>query len=72
MTPEQVEVWRNSSLSPEMEEVTKKISAKSGLAKGADMLKPRETPVIHNPDLPGNTTKVRYDNGQVRIEAAYG
>lgn len=36
MTPEQVEVWRNSSLSPEMEEVTKKISAKSGLAKGAD------------------------------------
>ncbi|MBN8468982.1 annexin [Corallococcus exiguus] len=40
-----------------------------GLAKGADMLKPREIPVIHNPDLPGNTTKVRYDNGQVRIEA---
>ncbi|RKH89752.1 hypothetical protein D7Y21_09135, partial [Corallococcus sp. AB045] len=40
-----------------------------GMAKGADMLKPREIPVIHNPDLPGNTTKVRYDNGQVRIEA---
>ncbi|NOJ96007.1 hypothetical protein HMI51_24115, partial [Corallococcus coralloides] len=40
-----------------------------GLAKGAELLKPREIPVLRNPDLPGNTTKVRYDNGQVRIEA---
>lgn len=40
-----------------------------GLAKGGELLKPREIPVLRNPDLPGNTTKVRYDNGQVRIEA---
>ncbi|RKG68420.1 hypothetical protein D7V80_12380 [Corallococcus sp. CA054B] len=40
-----------------------------GIAKGEELLKPREIPVLRNPDLPGNTTKVRYDNGQVRIEA---
>ncbi|QAT83287.1 hypothetical protein EJ065_1689 [Corallococcus coralloides] len=40
-----------------------------GMARGAELLKPREIPVLRNPDLPGNTTKVRYDNGQVRIEA---
>lgn len=36
MTPEEVEVWRHSSLSPEIEEVTKAISTKSALNKGAD------------------------------------
>ncbi|RKH51723.1 hypothetical protein D7Y23_09415, partial [Corallococcus sp. AB050B] len=40
-----------------------------GLAKGGELLRPREIPVLRNPDLPGSTTKVRYDNGQVRIEA---
>ncbi|TSC34170.1 annexin [Corallococcus sp. Z5C101001] len=40
-----------------------------GFAKGAELLKPREIPVLRNPDLPGNTTQVRYDNGRVRIEA---
>jgi hypothetical protein len=29
----------------------------------------RPVPVVRNPELPGRTTHVRYDNGQVRIEA---
>ncbi|QSQ26636.1 hypothetical protein JY651_17630 [Pyxidicoccus parkwayensis] len=29
----------------------------------------RPVPVVRNPELPGRTTRVRYDNGQVRIEA---
>lgn len=45
-------------------------AAVDGVMQGASRLtRPGEVPVVHNPDLPGNTTRVRYDNGQVRIEA---
>ncbi|QDE95943.1 DNA/RNA non-specific endonuclease [Myxococcus xanthus] len=30
---------------------------------------PRPVPVVRNPELPGRTTHVRYDDGKVRIEA---
>ncbi|QSQ23333.1 annexin [Pyxidicoccus parkwayensis] len=44
--------------------------AVDGVMQGASRLtKPKDIPVVHNPDLPGNTTHVRYDNGKVRIEA---
>lgn len=36
MTPEQVVAWQEASVASELEEVTKVISGKSGLTKGAD------------------------------------
>ncbi|WP_164000536.1 annexin [Pyxidicoccus caerfyrddinensis] len=41
----------------------------SAMQGASRMARPREIPVVHNPDLPGNTTRVRYDNGRVHIEA---
>ncbi|WP_404364629.1 annexin [Corallococcus coralloides] len=76
----QSETWKDGALTGVSRVATRAVTdgtvgavtggvVSGGLAKGADLIKPREIPVIHNPDLPGNTTKVRYDNGQVRIEA---
>jgi type III secretion translocon protein HrpF len=44
--------------------------AMDGAMQGVSrMTRPREVPVVQNADLPGNTTRVRYDNGRVHIEA---
>ncbi len=40
-----------------------------GLTKGAEVLGPRPLSIVRNPELAGNTTHVRYDEGGVRIEA---
>jgi type III secretion translocon protein HrpF len=43
--------------------------ATDGIMQGVSRAtRPREVPVTSNPDLPGDTTRVRYDNGRVRIE----